>query len=91
MAHYPRVKVKVSAFYALGKKKPPHLDLAPLLERVYEAFGPRRLTWGSDCPFQVQSATYANSISLLRDRLDFFSTEDKEWILRRTAEETFFQ
>jgi predicted TIM-barrel fold metal-dependent hydrolase len=91
LARYPRVKVKISAFYALGKKKPPHLDLAPLIKRVYEAFGPKRLMWGSDCPFQVQNETYADSISLLRDRLDFFSSEDKEWILRRTAEETFFQ
>jgi predicted TIM-barrel fold metal-dependent hydrolase len=90
LAHYPRVKVKVSAFYALGKKKPPHLDLAPLIKRVHEAFEPKRLMWGSDCPFQVQSETYADSIFLLRDRLDFLSTADKGWILRRTAEETFF-
>jgi predicted TIM-barrel fold metal-dependent hydrolase len=91
LARYPKVKVKVSAFDALGEKKPPHLDLAPLIKRVHEAFGPKRLMWGTDCPFQVQSETYADSISLLRDRLDFFSTEDKEWILRRTAEETFFR
>jgi len=91
LACYPRVKVKVSAFYALGTKKPPHLDLAPLIQRVYEAFGPRRLMWGSDCPFQVQSETYADSISLVRDRLDFLSTADKDWMLRRTAQETFFQ
>jgi predicted TIM-barrel fold metal-dependent hydrolase len=91
LARYPRVKVKVSAFYALGKKKPPHLDLAPLIKRVHEAFGPKRLMWASDCPFQVQSETYADSISLLRDRLDFLSPADKEWMLRRTAEETFFQ
>lgn len=91
LTRYPRVKVKVSAFYALGKKKPPHLDLAPLIKRVYEAFAPKRLMWGSDCPFQVQSETYADSISLVRDRLDFLSPSDKEWILRRTAEETFFQ
>jgi predicted TIM-barrel fold metal-dependent hydrolase len=91
LARYPRVKVKVSAFYALGKKKPPHLDLGPLIKRVHEAFGPKRLMWGSDCPFQVQNETYADSISLLRDRLDFLSPADKEWILRRTAEETFFQ
>ena len=90
LARYPKVKVKVSAFYALGEKKPPHLDLAPLVKRVYETFGPKRLMWGSDCPFQVQKETYADGISLLRDRLDFFSAEDKEWILRRTAEETFF-
>jgi predicted TIM-barrel fold metal-dependent hydrolase len=91
LAGYQRVKVKVSAFYALGEKKPPHLDLAPLIKRVHEAFGPKRLMWGSDCPFQVQSETYSDSISLLRDHLDFLSTEDKEWMLRRTAEETFFR
>ena len=90
LARYPKVKVKVSAFYALGEKKPPHLDLAPLIKRVYEAFGPKRLMWASDCPFQVQSETYADGLSLLRDRMDFLSTEDKEWILQRTAEETFF-
>jgi predicted TIM-barrel fold metal-dependent hydrolase len=91
LARCPRVKVKVSAFYALGKKKPPHLDLAPLIKRVHEAFGSKRLMWASDCPAPLQRETYAEGISLLRERLDFLSTADKEWILRRTAEETFFQ
>ena len=45
--------VKVSAFYALGSKKPPHDDLVPLIRRVVEAFGADRLMWASDCPFQV--------------------------------------
>jgi hypothetical protein len=39
----------------------------------------------------VASETYEDSISLLRDRLDFLSAEDKDWILRRTAEEFFFR
>ena len=29
LAKHPRVYVKVGAFYALGKKKPPYTDLAP--------------------------------------------------------------
>ena len=91
LARHPQVKVKVSAFYALGKAKPPHLDLAPLIRRVYEAFGPQRLMWGSDCPFQTVHETYDDSLSLLRDRLDFLSAEDKHWMLRRTAEEFFFR
>jgi len=90
MAKHPEVRVKVSAFYALGAKKPPHLDLAPLIKRVYEAFGPQRLMWASDAPLQLINETYEDSISLIRDRLDFLSKEDKEWILRRTAEEFFF-
>jgi predicted TIM-barrel fold metal-dependent hydrolase len=90
LARYPELRVKVSAFYALGAKRPPHLDLAPLIRRVYDAFGPQRLMWASDCPFQVVSETYEDSISLIRDRLDFLSAEEREWILRRTAEALFF-
>lgn len=89
-SRFPSVKIKVSAFYALGEKKPPHLDLAPLIQRVHETFGPRRLMWGSDCPFQLLKETYEHSISLVRDHLPFLSAEDKEWILRRTAEDFFF-
>jgi len=90
LARHKEVKVKVSAFYALGEKKPPHKDLVPLIRRLYESFGPQRLMWASDCPFQVVDETYEDSISLVRDGLSFLSSEDKEWMLRRTAEESFF-
>lgn len=90
MAQHPKVMVKVSAFYALGKKAPPYDDLEPLIRRVYEAFGSERLMWASDCPFQVVDHTYEDSIALVRDRLDFLSETDKEQILRKTAEDFFF-
>ena len=90
MAKHANVMVKVSAFYALGRKTPPYVDLVPLIRRVYDAFGPERLMWASDCPFQVVDHTYEDSIGLIRDRLDFLSAEDKELILRKTAEDFFF-
>ena len=83
--------MKVSAFYALGKKKAPYTDLGPMIRRLYEAFGPRRLMWASDCPYQVQGDhTYRDSIELVRSRLDFLSEDDREWLLRKTAERVFF-
>jgi predicted TIM-barrel fold metal-dependent hydrolase len=91
LARHKNVMVKVSAFYALGAKKPPHLDLAPLIQRVYGAYGAKRLMWASDCPFQTVKETYEDSIALVRDKLDFLSAEDKEWILRKTAEEFFWK
>jgi predicted TIM-barrel fold metal-dependent hydrolase len=92
MAAHKRVMVKVGAFYALGKKEAPYTDLAPLIRRVVEAFGPRRCMWESDCPFQVQNGhTYRDSIDLIRTRLKFLSAEDRECLLRRTAEEFFFR
>ncbi len=91
LARYPNVHVKTSAFYALGKKQAPYDDLQPMIRRVVDAFGPQRLMWASDCPFQVQPPhTYRASIALIRDRIDFLSTADKEWILRGTADKVFF-
>ncbi len=92
MAQHKRVLVKVGAFYALGKQEPPYTDLAPLIERVVRAFTPRRCMWESDCPFQVQGRhTYRDGIDLIRTRLKFLTDEDKDWLLRRTAEEFFFK
>jgi predicted TIM-barrel fold metal-dependent hydrolase len=91
LARHKHAHVKVSAFYALGKKKPPHDEMIPMIRKLLEAFGPRRLMWASDAPYQVQGAnTYKASISLVRDRLDFLPKEDREWLLAKTAEAVFF-
>ncbi len=91
LAKHRKVYVKVSAFYALGRKQAPYTDLVPMIRRVFDAYGPRRLMWASDCPFQVQDGhTYADSIALVRERLDFVSNEDREWLLSKTAESVFF-
>jgi predicted TIM-barrel fold metal-dependent hydrolase len=92
LSKHKNVKVKVSAFYALGKKQPPYTDLAPLIRRLFEDYGPRRLMWASDCPFQVQPPhSYEPSIALIRDGLPFLSKEDREWVLGRTAASVFFR
>jgi predicted TIM-barrel fold metal-dependent hydrolase len=91
LAKHHRLLVKVGAFYALGRKTPPYLDLAPLIQRVVAAFGARRCMWESDCPFQVVSHRYTDSIALVRDRLDFLSRDDRDWLLARTAEMALFR
>ena len=92
LARHKHVYVKVSAFYALGKKQYPYEDLAGMIRRVRDAFGASRLMWGSDSPFQVQNGnTYAGSIELVRDRLNFLTADDRKWMLRKTAEELFFK
>jgi predicted TIM-barrel fold metal-dependent hydrolase len=91
LAKHPKTYVKVGAFYALGRKKPPYLDLVPLIKRVILAFGARRCMWESDCPFQVVRDRDADSLALVRDHLDFLSQDDRDWLLYRTAEQTLFQ
>jgi predicted TIM-barrel fold metal-dependent hydrolase len=91
LARHKNVHVKVSAFYALGKKQAPYLDLGPMIRRMLDAFGAERLMWGSDSPFQVLGGhTYENSVELVRRRLDFLTAGQREGILRKTAERVFF-
>jgi predicted TIM-barrel fold metal-dependent hydrolase len=91
LARHPKIHVKVGAFYALGKKKPPYTDLASMIRDVVKAFGSRRCMWESDCPFQVVKDRYADSLALIRDHLEFLTKDDRDWLLFRTAEETLFK
>jgi predicted TIM-barrel fold metal-dependent hydrolase len=91
LAKHPKVHVKVSAFYFLGQKTPPYRDLVPLIRRVYDAFGPTRLMWGSDCPYQLGGGNnYAASLELIQKGLDFLSDSDRRAVLKETATRVFF-
>ena len=91
LSRHDNVYVKVSAFYALGAKRTPYHDLIPMIDRVVKCFGPQRLMWASDCPFQVLPGhSYAASIGLIREGVASLSQDDRQWILRRTAERVFF-
>jgi predicted TIM-barrel fold metal-dependent hydrolase len=62
-----------------------------MIRRLLEAFGPRRLMWASDAPYQTQGEnSYRASIALVRDRMDFLPRADREWLLAKTAEAVFF-
>lgn len=91
LAKHKHVTVKLSAYYALGRKQPPYEDLTPLIRKVLDAFTPERCMWASDAPYQVQSPhSYAASIELIRDRLGGLSAGDRAWLLTKTAQRVFF-
>jgi len=90
LAAHKKVNVKLSAYYALGKKQEPYDDLLPMIKQVLTAFGPERCMWASDAPYQVvKGHTYAASVALLRDRAGL-SAGDKEHLFRKTAERIYF-
>lgn len=91
LARHAQVRVKISAYYALGRKQPPHHELIPMIRRLYETFGAARLMWASDCPYQLDGQnTYRSSIALIRDHIDFVTPAERTQLLRTTAEKTFF-
>jgi predicted TIM-barrel fold metal-dependent hydrolase len=92
MARHKKVFVKVGAFYALGKKKAPYTDLAGLIEKVIKAFTVKRCMWESDCPFQVSDGhNYGDSINLVKKNLPFLTDDDRDYLLRKTAEDLLFK
>jgi len=91
LSKHKHVHVKISAFYALGDKKPPHTELIPMIRRLYDSYGPERLMWASDSPYQiVPPNTYNDSLALVTSGIDFLSKADQEWVLRKTAEKVYF-
>lgn len=91
LSRHPHVRVKISAYYALGKKQPPHHELVPMIRQLFDAFGPDRLMWASDCPYQLDAGNdYRSSIALIRDHIDFVTPEERRKLLQTTAATTFF-
>jgi predicted TIM-barrel fold metal-dependent hydrolase len=85
MARYPRVYVKISHTWSLSHQDYPWADTHGLVEEVYQAFGPRRVMWGTDWPVCLARATYPQTLQVVREEMRFIAREDLEWVLGGTA------
>lgn len=85
LARFPRVYVKISHTWSISKMSYPWNDTHEQVKKVYHAFGGNRIMWGTDWPVCLSRATYSQTLSVVRDELDFISAEDREWILGKTA------
>jgi predicted TIM-barrel fold metal-dependent hydrolase len=74
LAKYPNVYARTSLHNPSKTKELPFRDVWPYLRMLYDAFGPKRLV-------------YANfyELVIMKEMIPFFTAEDKEWILGRTA------
>lgn len=88
-SRYPQVYVKVSKLFQLSRQDHPHEDLWPVLQDIYDRFGPHRMMWGSDYPTVRRYCGYQREARVV-DALPFLSSADREWIKYRTAETLWF-
>jgi predicted TIM-barrel fold metal-dependent hydrolase len=81
LARRPNVAVKSSALPCYSDEPYPYRGLRPFIRRVYDAFGPRRMFWGTD---QTRSPIgYREGIELFTRHLPWLTGEDLEWIMGR--------
>ena len=85
LARYPRVYVKLSHLWLLSHQQYPYRDTHDQVRKLYDAFGPQRLMWGTDWPLVEQYCSYGQALALYRDEIQFFNDEDHRWILGETA------
>ena len=76
---YENVGVKVSSVPDSSAERYPFPDLYEGVRRIHEAFGARRMLWGSD--LSGLSVSYLECLNHFREGLDFLTEDDKERIL----------
>jgi predicted TIM-barrel fold metal-dependent hydrolase len=86
LKRYPRVFVKVSHTWSVSREAYPYRDALVQVKKLYDAFGPRRLMWGTDWPMSESRCTYARTLAVVRDEMKFLNEDDKIWLLGRTVE-----
>jgi L-fuconolactonase len=86
LVRFPRVFVKISHTWSISRQPYPWLDAQEYVKRLYAAYGPERLMWGTDWPVCKQWTTYRKTLTVVRDDMKFLNENDKSWILSNTVE-----
>ena len=81
LAKLPNIAVKVTALPCYTTDTYPYRKLHPYLARVYEAFGPRRMFWGSD--LSRLRGPYRECVAMFTEEMPWLSREDLGWIMGR--------
>ena len=85
LARYPRVYVKFTPQAHKSKMPFPHQDTFAAFRRIYDAYGPQRLMWGTNFPGVLKGTGYGPALDLFLKHMDFLSSADKEWLFYRSA------
>jgi L-fuconolactonase len=96
LAQYPNTYMKVPGLGELSERPMPFRhpfpfeNIPPLIEMALEAFGAKRLMWGSDFPpVAGRREGYGNALRWPMERVHFKSEEDKALVFGETAATLF--
>ena len=67
LARYPRVYVKLTPQAHKSELPYPHEDTFPTFRRLYDAFGPERLMWGTNFPGVLKGVGYLPALGNVQD------------------------
>jgi L-fuconolactonase len=79
LAKRPNVAVAASALPCYATDAYPYRSVQPYLQRVYDAFGPQRIFWGTD--FQRLPCTYIQAVEMFTEEMRWLTSDDLSWIM----------
>ena len=85
MATYPNVYIKFTPQPHKSNEAFPHRDTFATFQRLYDAFGPQRLMWGTNFPGVLKGVGYRSALALFQQHMDFLTDADKAWLFSKTA------
>jgi len=79
LARLPNVAVKASALPFVSTEQYPFPGLHPYIRRVYDAFGPHRMFWGSD--WTRLPCTWKQSLTMFTEELPWLAGVDRDLVM----------
>jgi predicted TIM-barrel fold metal-dependent hydrolase len=81
LAKRPNIAIKVSCLPFFTTDAYPYRALHPQVRRIYDAFGPHRMFWGSD--LSRLPCSYREAVTAFTEEMPWLSAPDKELIMGR--------
>jgi predicted TIM-barrel fold metal-dependent hydrolase len=79
MARFPNVAIKATGAPSYSAESYPHRDIHEPLQRLFDAFGPRRFFWGTD--ITRMSDTWRQCITLFTEELPWLKGQDLDLVM----------
>jgi L-fuconolactonase len=84
LARLPNVAVKASSAPAYSSGPYPFVSTHAPLRRIFDAFGPRRMFWGSDLT-KLKNCSYRQAVTMFTEELPWLKGDDLEWVMGRAV------
>lgn len=81
LARFPNVAVKASGTPSMATDEFPFASVQPVLRRVFDAFGPRRMFWGTD--YTRMKCSWDECVRQFSEEIDWLAGDDLEWVMGR--------
>jgi len=89
LAPHENLTIKLPGFGEFCHLPHPFRDVPIFADQVLEAFGPRRVMWGSDWPPVSSREGYDSSLAFPMDYFADLSADERGWVFGKTAQQVW--